>query len=60
LLSCGTNKTADPNIDTRIKGTINISADESFKPVIEAQVQVYEADYPDVKLNVHYKPRLIV
>src|SRR6186997_2281164 len=56
LLSCGTNQTADPNIDTGIKGTINISADESFKPVIEAQVQVYEADYPDVKLNVYYKP----
>ena len=34
LLSCGTNQTADPNIDTSIKGTINISADESFKPVI--------------------------
>src|SRR5688572_24913444 len=56
LLSCGTDKTADPNLDTRAKGMINISADESFKPVIEAQVQVYEADYPDVKLNVHYKP----
>ena len=56
LLSCGTNKTVDPNLDTRAKGRINISADESFKPVIEAQVQVYEADYPDVKLNVHYKP----
>lgn len=56
LLSCGTNKTVDPNLDTRAKGRINISADESFKPVIEAQVQVYESDYPDVKLNVHYKP----
>jgi len=44
LLSCGTNKTVDPNLDTRAKGRINISADESFKPVIEAQVQVYEAD----------------
>lgn len=55
LSSCGTEKT-DPNLDTRAKGKINISADESFKPVIEAQVQVYEADYPDVKLNVHYKP----
>ena len=55
LSSCGTDKT-DPDLDTRAKGKINISADESFKPVIEAQVQVYEADYPDVKLNVHYKP----
>jgi phosphate transport system substrate-binding protein len=55
LSACGTNK-IDPNLDTRSKGKINISADESFKPVIEAQVQVYEADYPDVKLNVQYKP----
>ena len=55
LLACGSQKT-DPNQDTREKGKINISADESFKPVIDAQVQVYEADYPDVKLNVHYKP----
>ena len=55
LSACGTNKTP-PNPDTREKGEINISADESFKPVIEAQAQVYEADYPDVKLNVHYKP----
>ena len=55
LSACGEKKT-DPDLDTRSKGRINISADESFKPVIEAQVQVYEADYPDVKLNVHYKP----
>jgi phosphate transport system substrate-binding protein len=55
LSACGENK-IDPDLDTRAKGKINISADESFKPVIEAQVQVYEADYPDVKLNVHYKP----
>ena len=55
LSACGTNK-IDPTLDTRSKGKINISADESFKPVIEAQVQVYEADYPDVKLNVQYKP----
>ena len=55
LLSCGSGKT-DPNRDTRDKGSINISADESFKPVIDAQVQVYEADYPDAKLNVQYKP----
>ena len=55
LSACGSEK-IDPERDTRIKGTINISADESFKPVIEAQVQVYEADHPDVKLKVSYKP----
>ena len=56
LSACGGAPKTDPNPDTREKGTINISADESFKPVIEAQVQVYEADYPDAKLKVHYKP----
>ena len=53
--ACSGEKT-DPNQDTRDKGTIKISADESFKPVIDAQAQVYESDYPDVKLDVHYKP----
>lgn len=53
--ACGEEKT-HPNEDTRDKGRINISADESFKPVIDAQVQVYEADHPNVKLKVHYKP----
>src|ERR1044071_7068689 len=56
LAACGGAEKADPSLDTRFKGIINISADESFKPVIEAQKQVYEASYPDAKLNIHYKP----
>jgi phosphate transport system substrate-binding protein len=42
--------------DTYDKGTIHISADESFKPIIDAQVQVYEANRPGTKIIVHYKP----
>lgn len=42
--------------DTWDKGTIHISADESFKPIIDAEVQVYEANTPGTKLIVHYKP----
>ena len=42
--------------DTWDKGTIHISVDESFKPVIDAQVQVYEANTPGTKIIVHYKP----
>jgi phosphate transport system substrate-binding protein len=38
------------------KGTIYISCDESFKPVIDAQIQVYLADKPDAKIIVQYKP----
>ena len=55
LSACGTEKT-DPNRDTKEKGTITISADETFKPVIEQQIQVYTSDYPDAKINVQYKP----
>lgn len=55
LAACGGEKT-DPSLDTRYKGRINISADESFKPVIESQVQVYESSYAGTKLNVSYKP----
>jgi len=38
------------------KGTIHISCDESFKPVIDKEVEVYEALYPETKIIVHYKP----
>lgn len=42
--------------DTPKKGTINISVDESFKPVIDEQIKIYESSYPDANIIVHYKP----
>ena len=42
--------------DTRTRGRINVSADESFKPIIDAQVQVFESNFPGTKINVTYKP----
>ena len=42
--------------DTPERGTIHISADESFKPVIDEHVQVYEAIWPETHIIVHYKP----
>ena len=42
--------------DTPERGTINISADESFKPVIDEQVKVYESNHPGTKILVQYKP----
>lgn len=38
------------------KGRIHVSADESFKPVIDELVQVYEGRHPKVKILVDYKP----
>jgi len=42
--------------DTWDKGTIHISADESFKPIIEQEVQVYESNWPGTHIIVDYKP----
>ena len=42
--------------DTRSRGTIYVSADESFKPVMDAQVQVYESHFPETRIVVRYKP----
>ncbi len=42
--------------DTPARGAITISADESFKPVVDELVKVYESNYPKTTINVLYKP----
>ena len=44
--------------DTPNKGTIRISVDESFKPVIEEQIKVHHSSFPDTKIIVSYKPEV--
>ena len=41
--------------ETPISGTINISVDESFKPVIDSQIKVFESSYPNAVIVPHYK-----
>jgi len=55
LISCKT-KIINPVTDTLTSGTVHISVDESFRPVIDEQVKVFESSYPDAKIIVHYKP----
>ena len=42
--------------DTANRGLIHISVDESFKPVIDSQIQVFEALYPATRIIPEYKP----
>src|ERR1700753_2114271 len=42
--------------ETPAFGTINISVDESFRPVIDSQIKVFESSFPDVHIIPHYKP----
>jgi len=37
-------------------GMIHVSCDESFKPIMEELVRVYESDHRKAKINVTYKP----
>lgn len=55
LGACQGKPQASPD-DTTTSGTIHISADETFKPVIDSQVKVYEASWPNAKIIVDYKP----
>ncbi|MEO6406127.1 MAG: substrate-binding domain-containing protein [Ferruginibacter sp.] len=42
--------------DTPKSGTIFISVDESFRPVIEEQINVYESSFPGTHIIASYKP----
>ena len=42
--------------DAYDRGTIHISADESFKPIIEQTIEVYESNWPGTHIIVDYKP----
>ena len=43
-------------VETPTSGTIHISVDESFKPVIDSQLKVFESSFPDAHILVDYKP----
>ncbi len=59
LAACGNDKTTvKQGTSTPYEGTTTISVDETFKPVIDAEIQVYEANRPGTKINVQYKPEV--
>ncbi|HVU54960.1 MAG TPA: substrate-binding domain-containing protein [Puia sp.] len=55
LGGCGNNGNNSPQ-ETPTSGTLRISIDESFKPVIDSQIKVFESSYPNVKIIASYKP----
>lgn len=60
LLSCknNKNKSAQQYADSFKQGTIYISVDESFKPVIEQEIKVYQSTYTKTKIIASYKPEV--
>ena len=55
FVSCKTTVKQEDTRDTPAKGVINISVDESFKPVIEEQIRVHHSSFPDTKIIASYK-----
>jgi len=56
LVSCKTKQQQNgEETDTPSKGTINISVDESFKPVMEQQIKVFHSSFPDAHILATYK-----
>ncbi len=53
--ACSNSPTVNAAQDSPTSGTISITVDESFKPVIEQQIKIYEADFPGTKINALYK-----
>jgi phosphate transport system substrate-binding protein len=48
----------DDDRDTPNQGTIRISVDESFKPVVEEQIKVHHSSFPNTHIIVSYKPEV--
>jgi len=56
LGSCNNDSSpAQLSSETSTRGTIHISVDESFKPVIDSQIKVFEALHPQATIIAHYK-----
>jgi phosphate transport system substrate-binding protein len=51
----GCNQKVNSPIDTYKSGTIYISVDESFKPVMEEQIRVFEKSFPEAHIIAEYK-----
>ena len=59
LAACGGHNNAvekeKPKYDTPSYGRIVISVDETFKPIIDSQIKVYKASYPETEIVAYYK-----
>lgn len=53
--SCTRKRLPGTVTDSPTSGTIHISVDESFKPVIDEQIKMYEESFPGTKIIAEYK-----
>jgi len=56
MMSCSSASESSKPTDTPESGSIWISADESFQPIVDELIQVYQSHHPQTLINVQYKP----
>ncbi len=54
-MSCGPDKATTADTETTTKGNIRISIDESYKPVAEQQLKVFDSSFPEAKITTLYR-----
>src|SRR5690349_14842941 len=56
LVMAGCSSGTDGQKGSAKQDTLHVSCDESFKPVMDEQVRVFESQHPDTRIIMHYKP----
>jgi phosphate transport system substrate-binding protein len=56
LMSCGGKSGSSTELDTPTAGKIPMSVDETFRPLLEAEIDAFELSYPNAFLVTDYKP----
>jgi len=54
MAACGNSN--EKKLDTATEGTIHISVDETYKPLIDSEIKVFESLYPKAHIIATYKP----
>jgi phosphate transport system substrate-binding protein len=56
LSACGDDASVPKVTDTLTSGSINISVDETYKPIMDEELKVFMSTYPEAKITINYKP----
>lgn len=56
MASCGEDTSVPKVTDTLTSGSISISVDETYKPIMDEELKVFMSTYPEAKITVNYKP----
>ncbi len=54
-IGCASTNENSETIDTPTSGEINIGVDETLQPIADAQVDVFQHQYPNAKINIRYR-----